>query len=174
MPINGGLDARLCVFNWTELRVSLPLFQTLRVAMLTAKERARQAADAMWSDDRASAWFGMELTHVDEGTATLTLTVEKHHTNGHGICHGGVIFSLADSAFAFACNSRNIATVAFQNAITYLAPGKLGDQLTADAREVSLSGRSGIYDVTIRRADGTTLAEFRGHSRALGTPLFDE
>ncbi len=142
--------------------------------MLNAQERARRAAEAMWAGDGASAWFGMQLINVDEGTATLSLIVEAHHSNGHGICHGGVVFALADSAFAFACNSRNVATVAFQNSITYLAPGRTGDLLTAVAREVSLSGRNGIYDVTVSRPDGTTIAEFRGHSRTLGTPLFDE
>ena len=141
---------------------------------IDAKERARRSAEAMWQGDGASAWFGMDLVCVDEGTATLALTVARHHTNGHGICHGGVIFALADSAFAFACNSRNQATVAFQNAVTFLAPGKEGDRLTATAREISLHGRNGIYDATVIRDDGTVLAEFRGHSRALGTPLFKE
>ena len=141
---------------------------------ISATERAKRSAEAMWRGDGASAWFGMELVDIDEGTATLSLTVAPHHTNGHGICHGGVVFALADSAFAFACNSRNVATVAFQNAITYLAPGRDGDRLTAIAREISLQGRNGIYDVTVTRGDGTVLAEFRGHSRALGTPLYEE
>ena len=141
---------------------------------LTPTERARKSAEAMWSEDRASAWFGMSLDDVDEGRATLSLTVAEHHTNGHGICHGGVIFSLADSAFAFACNSRNQATVAQHNTITFIAPAKLGDRLTAEAREVSLAGRSGLYDVAVRTDSATVIAEFRGCSRAVRGTLFEE
>ncbi len=141
---------------------------------ITAKERAEKSAAAMWSGDRASAWFGMSLDNVDEGTATLSLTVQQHHTNGHNICHGGVIFALADSAFAFACNSRNQATVAQHNSITYVAPGQLDDLLIAKAREVSLSGRSGLYDVTVTNQTGKLIAEFRGGSRTISGTLFEE
>ncbi|MEL7205570.1 MAG: hydroxyphenylacetyl-CoA thioesterase PaaI [Pseudomonadota bacterium] len=141
---------------------------------MTPKERAKKSAAAMWSNDRASVWLGMELQDVDEGAALMSLTVQEHHTNGHGICHGGVTFALADSAFAFACNSRNQSTVAQHNSITYTAPARLGDLLTAKAREVCLIGRSGIYDVTVTKQDGTTIAEFRGHSRAIHGTLFDE
>ena len=141
---------------------------------MTPTERARKSAEAMWADDNASKWAGMEITHIDEGTATLALTVAAHHCNGHAICHGGVIFMLADSAFAFACNSRNQSTVAQHNLINYLAPGREGDRLTAAAREVSLNGRSGIYDVTVTNQDGQTIAEFRGMSRAIKGQLFDE
>ena len=141
---------------------------------MTPKERAQKSAAVMWSDDRASTWLGMELQDVDEGTATLSLTVQDHHANGHGICHGGITFALADSAFAFACNSRNQSTVAQQNSITYTAPAQIGDILTATAREVSLIGRSGVYDVTVTKQDGTTIAEFRGNSRAVRGTLFDE
>jgi acyl-CoA thioesterase len=116
----------------------------------------------------------MEIAEVDEGRAVLQLTVEAHHCNGHGICHGGVTFMLADSAFAFACNSRNQSTVAQSNSITYTAPGRLGDRLTADAREVSLTGRSGIYDVTVKNQDDLVIAEFRGLSRAIKGHLFEE
>ena len=141
---------------------------------MTSKERAERAAEAMWSGDGASQWLGMELLEVDEGTAILSLEVKKHHTNGHGNCHGGIIFSLADSAFAFACNSRNQATVAQNNSITYLTPGKLGHRLIATAREVSLTGRSGIYDVSVTTSSGETIAEFRGGSRSVRGTLFDE
>lgn len=141
---------------------------------MTPKQRAEKAAAAMWSDDRASAWMGMSIEHVDEGEARLTLTVEKHHTNGHGMCHGGVIYTLADSAFAFACNSRNQSTVAQHNAITYIAPAVIGDVLIADAKEVSLQGRSGIYDVSVATTTGKTIAEFRGGSRSVSGTLFDE
>ncbi|MDX8352962.1 hydroxyphenylacetyl-CoA thioesterase PaaI [Cognatiyoonia sp. IB215182] len=141
---------------------------------MTPQDRAARSAQAMWSDDRASPWFGMELVSVGEGTATLSLKVQPHHTNGHGICHGGVTFALADSAFAFACNSRNQATVAQHNTITYIAPARLDDTLTATAREVSLNGRSGLYDVTVTRQDGEVVAEFRGCSRAIRGTLFEE
>ncbi|SEG10939.1 acyl-CoA thioesterase [Jhaorihella thermophila] len=141
---------------------------------MTPQERARRSAQAMWAEDNASKWAGMEITHIDEGTATLELTVEPHHCNGHGICHGGVTFMLADSAFAFACNSRNQSTVAQHNVISFIAPGRQGDRLRAVAREVSLTGRSGIYDVTVTNQDGTVIAEFRGMSRAIKGQLFKE
>jgi len=141
---------------------------------MTPKQRAEKSAAAMWADDQASKWAGMEIAHMDEGAAVLRLTVAQHHCNGHGICHGGVTFMLADSAFAFACNSRNQSTVAQHNTISFTAPGRLGDQLTATAREVSLSGRSGIYDATVTNQQGQTIAEFRGLSRAIKGQLFDE
>jgi len=141
---------------------------------MTPKERAERAAAAMWAGDRASGWFGMRLVEVDEGRAVLEMTVAEPHVNGHGICHGGVTFALADSAFAFACNSRNRSTVAQHNAITYLRPARLGDTLTARAREIALGGRSGITDVTVTDQHGALIAEFRGHSRAIDGHLFPE
>lgn len=141
---------------------------------MTPKERAQKSAEAMWHDDRASASIGMSLDHVDEGTAVLSLQIAKQHINGHGICHGGITFALADTAFAFACNSRNQATVAQHNSITYIAPAQCGDALTACAREVSLTGRSGIYDVQVTNQDGQTIAEFRGCSRRVSGTVFDE
>lgn len=141
---------------------------------MTPKERAQKAAAAMWGRDNASQWAGMELADVDEGTATLTLQVADHHCNGHGICHGGVTFMLADSAFAFACNSRNQSTVAQHNVISFTAPAARGDLLTACAREQSLTGRSGIYDVTVTNQTGQKIAEFRGFSRAVKGSVFDE
>ncbi|MGH1579177.1 hydroxyphenylacetyl-CoA thioesterase PaaI [Planktotalea sp.] len=141
---------------------------------MTPDERAARASAAMWANDRASPWVGMELGPVREGVASMTLQVQEHHCNGHDICHGGVIFTLADSAFAFACNSRNQNTVAQNNMITFIAPGQLGDVLTASAREVSLTGRSGIYDVRVVNQDGALIAEMRGLSRAIKGQLFDE
>ncbi len=141
---------------------------------MTPKERAELAAKAMWSQDNASKWAGMQITHIDEGTATLEMPVEPHHCNGHGICHGGVTFMLADSAFAFACNSRNQSTVAQHNLISFVSPGRLGDRLIATATEISLTGRSGIYDVSVTNQDNQKIAEFRGISRAINGTLFDE
>lgn len=141
---------------------------------MTPQERAERSAQAMWASDNASKWFGMELLEISEGRAVMGLTIEKHHANGHAICHGGVTFALADSAFAFACNSRNQASVAQHNSVTYLAPGRVGDRLTAIAEEVSLSGRSGIYDVTVENQDGAVLARFRGLSRTIKGQNFEE
>ena len=141
---------------------------------MTPKERAEKAAAIMWENDRASPWIGMRLDTIDEGRSKMSLVVQDHHVNGHDICHGGIIFTLADSAFAFACNSRNQNTVAQNNSITYISPGKLGDTLTADAKEVSLSGRSGIYDVTVTNQNNDVIAEFRGCSRAIRGQLFEE
>lgn len=137
-------------------------------------ERARRAAEAMWAGDAASKWLGMTLSEVGPGQAAMTLTVAAHHCNGHGTCHGGVIFALADSAFAFACNSGNAATVAQHATISFTAPGRVGDVLRAEAREVSLRGRNGIYDVAVTGPDGAQVAQFRGMSRAVGGHLFEE
>ncbi len=142
--------------------------------MITPKERALKSAEAMWKGDRASSWVGMKIDDVSEGAAILSLQVEEHHTNGHGICHGGITFALADSAFAFACNSRNQKTVAQHNSITYIAPAQLGDTLIATATEVSLTGRSGIYDIEVTNQDKTVIAQFRGCSRAIRGHLFEE
>jgi acyl-CoA thioesterase len=131
---------------------------------------ARACADAMWQEDRASQGLGMEITAIGPGHATLTMTIQPHMVNGHGIAHGGFIFTLADSAFAFACNSHNERTVAAQGNITFIRPGKLGDRLVAEAREISRSGRSGISDVRVSVGDGV-IAEFRGHSRSIGGAL---
>jgi acyl-CoA thioesterase len=141
---------------------------------MTPKDRAEKSAAAMSSGHGASSWVGMELISVDEGTSEMGLTVEKHHANGHGMCHGGITFTLADSAFAFACNSRNQATVAQHNSISYLAPAMIGDRLTARAHEVHLQGRSGIYDVKVTNQNNTLIAEFRGHSRSIKGTLFEE
>ena len=128
---------------------------------------ARAAADAMWAQDEASRALGMTLAEIAPGRATLTMMVTDKMVNGHGLCHGGYIFTLADSAFAFACNTHNQRTVAQNCNITYVAPGRLGDLLTARCREVSRSGRTGIYDVTVTREGGEVIAEFRGLSRTV-------
>ncbi|MDF0602880.1 hydroxyphenylacetyl-CoA thioesterase PaaI [Psychromarinibacter sp. C21-152] len=137
------------------------------------EEIAEKSAAAMWARDDASRWVGMELVEVAPGRAVTALTVAAHHTNGQDICHGGVIFSLADSAFAFACNSYNKTAVAQHNMISFIAPGMTGDRLTAEAREVSLRGRSGIYDVRVTRDDGALIAEMRGCSRIIPGTHFD-
>ena len=128
---------------------------------------ARQCADAMWANDHATHGLGMELVDVGPGCATITMSVQERMANGQGICHGGFIFALADSAFAFACNAYGPITVAQHCSVTFLRPGKVGDRLIASAVERTRAGRSGIYDVSVTRADGTLIAEFRGHSRSV-------
>ncbi|WP_217640455.1 hydroxyphenylacetyl-CoA thioesterase PaaI [Arthrobacter woluwensis] len=127
----------------------------------------------MWSTDRASKGLGMTLERVEPGRAVLSMTVRAGMVNGHGICHGGFISTLADSTFAFSCNTRNVVTVAAGFEIDFLEAAHLGDVLRADGREVVLRGRSGIYDVTVRRGD-TVVALFRGRSRSLGRPILEE
>ena len=128
---------------------------------------ARLSADRMWAGDAASRGLGMALVDSGPGYAILSMEVTAAMTNGHGSAHGGFIFALADSAFAFACNSRGSKAVAHHCAVTYLRPGRLGDRLVASAHEVALAGRSGIYDVTVSCGE-ETVAEFRGHSRLIG------
>ena len=128
---------------------------------------ARACAEAMWKEDDASKGLGIKIVAIGPGLATLTMTVQPHMVNGQRIAHGGFIFALADSAFAFACNTHNERAVAAQGSITFIRPGKLGDRLVAAAREISRNGRSGIYDVQVT-ANDVVIAEFRGHSRLIG------
>ena len=134
---------------------------------MDAAALARACADAMWKEDAATQSLGMQLISVAPGQAVITMTVAAPMVNGHKICHGGYIFTLADSAFAFACNTYNQRTVAQHCAVTFLSSAKLGDKLVARAVERQRSGRSGIYDVTVTREEGNVIAEFRGHSRTI-------
>lgn len=134
---------------------------------MDAAARARACADAMWKEDAATQSLGMQLMSVGPGQAVITMTVTDRMVNGHKLCHGGYIFTLADSAFAFSCNTYNQRTVAQHCAVTFVSSAKLGDKLVARAVERQRSGRSGIYDVTVSREDGDVIAEFRGHSRTI-------
>jgi acyl-CoA thioesterase len=134
---------------------------------MDADALARACADAMWAEDSASRGLGMRLISVAPGRAELEMTITDKMVNGHKIAHGGFIFTLADSAFAFACNTYDQRSVAQHCTVTFLAPGKLGDLLTARATEKQRIGRSGIYDITVTRQDGSVIAEFRGHSRTI-------
>ena len=125
---------------------------------------AEAVAAAMWSRDRAAQALGIRIEAVGPGTATLSMLVRGDMVNGHHICHGGLIFSLADTAFAYACNAYNRNTVASGCNIDFVAPGKEGDTLTAEAIERSASGRTGVYDITVRDSSGRTVALFRGKS----------
>jgi acyl-CoA thioesterase len=132
-----------------------------------------RVAAAMWAEDTASAMLGMRLIEVGTGTARLEMTVRDDMVNGHGIAHGGFVFTLADSAFAFACNSRNQVTVAQACDIVFVAAAQRGDVLVAEAAERTSYGRNGIYDVTVRRGD-EVVAEFRGRSRQLSGTVIQE
>ena len=125
---------------------------------------AEAAAQAMWAEDRASRALGMEIVSVGPGRATLRMPVRADMCNGYHLCHGGMIFSLADSAFAFACNSHNKVTVANNCSVSFLTSARAGDVLTAEAVERHRGGRSGVYDVTVVDQAGRTIAVFRGHS----------
>jgi len=118
----------------------------------------------MWAEDKASRGLGMAVVAIGPGRATLRMTVRADMCNGHHVCHGGMIFSLADSAFAFACNSHNKITVAGNCAVTFIAPAREGDLLIAEAVERHRGGRSGVCDVTVSDAHGKLIAIFRGHS----------
>lgn len=124
-------------------------------------------ARVMWEADAASAMLGMEIEELGPGEARVSMLVRPDMVNGHDLCHGGLVASLADSAFALACNSHGTVTVAAGFEIDFLEPARLGQVLQAHAREVALRGRSGLYDVTVR-AGATVIAEFRGRSRSLG------
>lgn len=134
---------------------------------------ARRCADIMWPDDHAARGLGMEILDAAAGKATLRMTVRQDMVNGHGICHGGYIFMLADSAMAFASNSRNQKHLAQMAQVTFLAPGRLGTRLVAEAKERHRAERSGIYDVTVRTEAGETIAEFRGHTRSIAGLLVE-
>ena len=138
---------------------------------MSPDEVARRSAQSMWAGDAASRGLGMELVEVAPGRATLRMTVRADMVNGHAIGHGGLTFTLADSAFAFACNSYNRSTVAAGAEISFLAPTRLGDVLVADAVERSRQGRDGVYDVTVRSAD-TVVAQFVGRSKEIRGTLF--
>jgi acyl-CoA thioesterase len=135
---------------------------------MDAQATAEKVRDAMLADDAASSMLGIEIVDIAAGRAVATMPVRADMLNGFAICHGGLIATLADSAFAFACNSRNALTVASGFGIDLLKSAKLGDVLTATAEETSLAGRTGLYDITVKNQDGDLIAMFRGRSHRLG------
>jgi acyl-CoA thioesterase len=146
----------------------------LGAAQDTAQAVAEASRDAMWKDDRASRLLGIEVMAVGPGSATLRMTVREDLLNGHHICHGGFVATLADSAFAFACNAYNELTVAAGFDVNLLLAARLGDELTATAREVSKGGRSGVYDIDVHNQRGEHVAAFRGRSFTMkGKPLVE-
>jgi acyl-CoA thioesterase len=133
----------------------------------TPQQTAEYVRDRMLANDRATRWLGMQVTEIAPGSAVLTMTVRDEMLNGHDICHGGLITTLADSAFAFACNAYNELTVASGFNVDLLAPGRLGDVLTATCHEVSKAGRTGVYDCDVKNQNGQRIAVFRGRSYTL-------
>ena len=134
---------------------------------LTPQQTADIVRDGMSANDRASRALGMRVDEVGPGRAALSMTVRDDMLNGHDLCHGGLIATLADSAFAYACNSHNVLTVASGFAIDLLAPARLGDRLTARCAEVSKAGRTGVYDVEVTNQRGERVAVFRGRSYSI-------
>jgi acyl-CoA thioesterase len=133
-------------------------------AQIRAQQLAELAGKTMYERDPASQRLGMTLDDIRPGYARMSMRVREDMLNGHGTCHGGYIFMLADSAFAFACNSHNFNTVGAGCSIDYLAPSREGDLLTAQAQEQALSGKTGVYDVVVANQEGRTVALFRGKS----------
>jgi acyl-CoA thioesterase len=139
---------------------------------MDAQQTAEAVRDAMWANDRASKALGMAVAEIGPGRAVLTMTVREDMLNGLDICHGGLVTTLADSAFAFACNAYNETTVASGFDVNLLAPARLGDVLTARAVELSRSGRTGVYDIAVSNQRGEAIAAFRGRSYTMkGRPL---
>jgi acyl-CoA thioesterase len=134
---------------------------------------AQTVGDVMWSRDCATNALGMQLMSIKPGYALISMPVRRDMVNGHHICHGGLIFTLADSAFAYSCNSYNMNTVASACHIDFLASAKEGDVLEAEAVERSQSGRTGVYDVTVRTQEGKTIALFRGKSYRIKGEVID-
>ena len=139
-----------------------------------AQALAERVAAAMWARDDASRGLGMRIVSAAPGRAELAMPVRSDMLNGHAICHGGFIFALADSAFAFACNSYNLNTVASACGIDFLAPARQGDVLTAVAHERSASGRTGVYDIEVTNDRGEKIALFRGKSYRIKGHVIEE
>jgi len=134
---------------------------------MDADELAKAAGEAMWHADRSSKWLGMRLEEIRAGYTRLSMAVTSDMTNGQATCHGGLIFTLADSSFGFACNSRNQRAVAAGCSIEFLAPALLGDRLTAECREQAIAGRTGLYDARVTNQKGDLIALFRGKSATI-------
>lgn len=141
---------------------------------VSGDELAARCAERMYAADRASQHLGIEISDVAPGRARATMTVADTMVNGHDLCHGGYVFLLADTAFAFACNTYDQVTVAASGDAVFVRPVFRGQRLVADATERVRHGRSGVYDVTVRTTGGDVVAEFRGRSRTLGRPILDD
>lgn len=142
--------------------------------MNEADSLARRVADRLRAQEATAAAWNIEIEEVREGYARVAMVVREDMINGHSIAHGGMIFALADTAFAYACNSRNAESVAQNATIAFLAPGRLGDRLVAEAREQALSGRSGVYAIEVRNQKREKIAVFQGLSRSIGGKVLPE
>jgi acyl-CoA thioesterase len=138
-----------------------------------ADRRARAVADHMLSQEGAGPAWGIEIEAVREGYARIALTVRPDMLNGHRIAHGAMVFAVADTAFAYACNSRNVATVAQQASIVFVSAAREGERLVAEAKEAVVEGRTGVYEIIVR-AGGRTVAVFQGLSRTIGGPVLED
>jgi len=141
--------------------------------MSEADQLARRVADTLLAREGTGPAWGLVIDEAREGYARVRMTLRDDMLNGHKTAHGGMIFSLADSAFAYACNSRNETTVAQHASISFLAPARAGDVLVAEAQELSRAGKSGVYQVSVKTAEGAVLAEFTGLSRTVGGPVIN-
>ncbi|MGD0143885.1 MAG: hydroxyphenylacetyl-CoA thioesterase PaaI [Rhizomicrobium sp.] len=139
-----------------------------------ADELARRVAEGLRAREGAASAWNVAIEEVREGYARLAMVVRADMLNGHATAHGGMIFALSDTAFAYACNSRNVNTVAQQASILFLASAREGDRLVAEAQEQALSGRTGAYQVTVRNQKGEKIAVFQGLSRAIGGAVLDD
>lgn len=140
---------------------------------MTPQQVAERCAEILWADDQATRGLGMSIVSVGPGAATLTMAVRPDMVNGHGSCHGGFIFALADSAFAYAANSFNQRAVAAGADIDFLAPARLGELLSAAAHVRHQGGRSGVYDVEVTNPDGRLIAVFRGRAARVKGHFFE-
>ena len=134
---------------------------------MTPQQTAELVRDGMFARDRAAQSLAMRITHIAPGEATIEMPVRDDMLNGFDTCHGGFITTLGDTAFAYACNTRNELTVASGLSVDFVAPGRPGDVLVAEAKELSQAGRTGVYDVTIRNRQGQLIALFRGKSYSM-------
>jgi acyl-CoA thioesterase len=141
---------------------------------MTANDLADKVAHSMLAAEGTGPAWGIEIEEAREGYARIRMTLRSDMLNGHGIAHGGMVFALADTAFAYACNSRNLRTVAAQASIVFLDQAREGEVLVAEAKEQALAGRSGVTHVSVRTEDGRVVAAFTGFSRSLGGPLIGD
>lgn len=142
--------------------------------MSDARTLARRIAETMLKGEGTGPLWGIRVEDADVGYSKISMTVREDMLNSHMIAHGGLIFALADTAFAYACNSRNQAAVAQSASIVFTSPVKNGERLEAEAREVALMGRSGVYAITVRGGDGRVVAQFQGQSRIVGGTVVEE
>ncbi|OTA20562.1 phenylacetic acid degradation protein PaaD [Xenorhabdus beddingii] len=139
-----------------------------------ASQQARRHVETMYAQDACAQQMGMHIEHIDIGFARLSMKIMPDMLNGHQSCHGGILFSLADTAFAYACNSEGLAAVASRGSIDFIRPAWVGDQLTASASVLHQGKNNGLYNVEIINQNGKVVALFRGHSHRINSPMLDK